>query len=212
MEQIKKPNEQTSAAESTQSAGEAEPQSLSLISLGWLFFRIGVSAFGGLGAALALVERELVTKRGMLTETDVTEALTYTKLLPGSTVVQVIAYVGYKLGSWPGSALATATFIFPSALMMLLLVAGYVAAAALPSFRPAVNGLTAAVVGILLATTYRLGRSNIKEPLTLGLGVLAFVAGAFLGINAAFIVVGAGVIGIFMLSAAGQEQQKENTR
>lgn len=183
-----------------------------MISLGWLFLRIGATAFGGLGAALALVERELVTKRGMLTQADVTEALTYTKLLPGSTVVQVIAYLGYKLGGWPGSALATGAFVFPSALMMLLLVAGYVAAAALPVFGPAVNGLTAAVVGILLATTYRLGRSNIKEPLTLGLGVAAFLAGVFLGTNAALIVVGAGVIGIFMLSAAGQEQKKEKSR
>jgi len=98
--------------------------------------------------------------------------------------------------------------------MMLLLVAGYVASAALPIFGLAVNGLTAAVVGILLATTYRLGRSNIEEPLTLGLGLVAFLAGTLLGINAALIVVGAGVIGIFTLSAAtpDQEQKKEKSR
>ncbi|HEV8721413.1 MAG TPA: chromate transporter [Candidatus Binatia bacterium] len=212
MEQTQKPNTQTSVAKPAQPATEARSQALPMISLGWLFFRIGATAFGGLGAALALVERELVTKRGMLTEADVTEALTYTKLLPGSTVVQVVSYLGYKLGGWPGSALATAAFIFPSALMMLLLVAGYIAAAALPIFGPTVNGLTAAVVGILLATTYRLGRSNIKEPLTLVLGVVAMLGGAFLGINAALIVVGAGVIGIFMLSVAAQQQKKEESR
>ncbi len=204
-----RPDTETSVEEPTQPSTEPRAQLFPMISLGWLFLRIGATAFGGLGAALALVERELVTKRGMLTEADVTEALTYTKLLPGSTVVQVIAYLGYKLGGWPASALATAAFIFPSALMMLLLVAGYVAAAALPIFGPAVNGLTAAVVGILLANTYRLGRSNIKEPLTLGLGVTAFLAGVFLGLNAAVIVVAAGVIGIFMLSGAAQEQKKE---
>lgn len=184
------------------------------LALGWVFLRIGATAFGGLGAALALVERELVTRRRLLTETDVTEALTYTKLLPGSTVVQAMAYLGYKLGGWPGSAVATAAFVLPSALVMLLLAAAYVAATVLPALGPGVNGLTAAVVGILLGTTYRLGKSNIKKPLTWGIAVVAFLAGAFLGVNAAFLVVVAGLIGIFTLSAptAAQEPRKEEKR
>ena len=53
-----------------------------LRTLGWVFLHIGTVAFGGLGAALALVERELVAKRQWLTAAEVTEALTYTKLLP----------------------------------------------------------------------------------------------------------------------------------
>jgi chromate transporter len=123
------------------------------LTLGWAFLRIGATAFGGLGAALALVERELVSRRRWLTEADLTEALTYTKLLPGSTVIQVMAYLGYKLGGWSGPAVAAAAFIVPSALLMLLLAAAYVSATALPAIGPTVNGLTAAVVGVLLATT-----------------------------------------------------------
>ena len=93
--------------------------------LGWLFLRIGATAFGGLGAGLALIERDLVEKRRLLTSEDVTEALTYTKLLPGSTVIQVVSYLGYKLRGWSGSALATAAFVLPSALLMVLLAALY---------------------------------------------------------------------------------------
>src|SRR3989449_11135998 len=126
----------------------------SMLTLGWVFLRIGTLAFGGLGAALALVERDLVDQRRWLPPAALTEALTYTKLLPGSTVVQVVSYLGYTLGGWPGSALATAAFVLPSALAMLVLAALYVAATTLPALGPAVNGLTAAVVGILLATTY----------------------------------------------------------
>ena len=184
----------------------------SLRTLGWVFLRIGTVAFGGLGAALALVERELVTKRQWLTAADVTEALTYTKLLPGSTVVQVVSYLGYKLGGWSGSALATAAFLFPSALLMVLLAAAYVATTALPAMGPTVNGLTAGVVGILLATTYRLGKPNIKEPLTWGIALVAFAVGAFLGISAALIVVAAGLLGMILLappSAAQDQQRKE---
>jgi len=171
------------------------------LELAWVFLRLGATAFGGLGAALALLERELVLKRHLLTPAELTESLTYTKLLPGSTVVQVVAYLGYKLGGWSGSALATIAFLLPSILAMLLLSALYVSATAIPNIGPTIDGLTAAVVGILLATTYRLGKTNSTAPFTLGIALAAFVAGAFLNVNAALIVLGAGMIGIVILAA-----------
>ncbi len=56
-------------------------------SLFWIFLRIGAAAFGDTGPVLVLLEREFIEKREVLTHEDITEALTYTKLLPGSTVV-----------------------------------------------------------------------------------------------------------------------------
>ena len=187
------------------------PTGVPLLTLGPIFLRIGATAFGGLGAALALVERELVTKRQWLTAADVTEALTYTKLLPGSTVVQVVAYLGYKLGGWSGSAVATAAFVVPSALMMLALAAVYITATALPALHPAINGLTAAVVGLLLATTYRLGKANIADRATLGIALASVVAGAVLGVSAAVIVVAAGLLGVclYVIPLRRQASQEE---
>ena len=172
------------------------PPGLSLLTLGHIFLRIGTAAFGGLGASLALIERELVAKRQWLTAADVTEALTYTKLLPGSTGPQVVAYLGYKLGGWFGSAIATAAFVFPAALMMLVLAAAYGTVTALPALQPAVHGLTAAVVGLLLATTYRLGKANIADRITLGMALASVMAGAVLGVSAVVIVVAAGLLGV----------------
>jgi chromate transporter len=182
--------------------------------LGWIFLHIGATAYGGLGATLALIERELVRKRGLLTPADVTEALTYTKLLPGSTGPQAVAYLGYKLGGWSGSAVAMAAFIVPSALLMGLLASAYVATTALPAMGPAVSGLTAGVVGILVATTYRLGKPNIQEPLSWGIALVAFAAGAFLGLSAALIVVAAGLLGVVRRSPprAAQDQKGREGR
>ncbi len=171
----------------------------SALMLGQIFLRIGAVAFGGIGAALAPIDRELVRKRQWLTAEDVTEALTYTKLLPGSTVVQVVSYLGYKLGGWPGSAMATAAFVLPSALLMLALAAAYVVASELPALYPAVNGLTAVVVGILLATTYRLGKANINGYFTFGIALAAVTVGAAFDIHAALIVIAAGILGVCVL-------------
>jgi chromate transporter len=185
-----------------------------VLTLGWIFLHIGAIAYGGLGTTLALIERELVTKRRMLTPAEVTEALTYTKLLPGSTGPQAIAYLGYKLGGWSGSVLATAAFLFPSVLLMVLLAGAYVATTTFPAIGPAVSGLTAGVVGILLATTYRLGKPNIKAPLTWGIALVAFGVGVFLGVSAALIVVAAGLLGVVLLSPpkATQDQKRQEGR
>lgn len=186
-------------------------RSLSLPTLAWVFLKIGATAVGDTGPVLAMIERDLVDGRGVLTREDVTEALTYIKLLPGSTVVQIVAYLSYRLGGWPGSALATAAYVLPAALLMVLLATGYVVATVLPVVRPAVNGLTAAVVGILLATTYRLAKRNVshRQPLTAAIALIAFGAGAFLGVNAALLVVAAGLVGVMFLAAPPETARGE---
>jgi len=171
-----------------------------LAQLWWQFIKIGVAAFGGLGVTLSLIERYLVNDRRVLTAHDVAESLTYTKLLPGSTGVQVVGYLGYRLGGWSGAALSTSAFLLPAFLLMLVLSMLYEEMTALlaDSVAPALKGLTAAVTGILVATIYRLAKPTIT---TLTGGVVAVAACAFgivLRINPAWIVLAAGILGILM--------------
>ncbi len=176
-------------------AVEPHPR-LSMVTLAWVFFRIGAMAFGE--TELVMIERELVDRRKVLTHQDLTDALTYTKPLPGSTVVQIVAYLAYRLRGWPGSAVATAIYLTPSTLAMVALAAGYLAFSGLPLLRPAVEGLTAAAVGLLLATAWRLGKRAVdpRQPLSVVLALGAIVAGGIFGISAALLVVVAGLIGI----------------
>jgi chromate transporter len=178
------------------------PSSISIWTIAGVFFRVGITGFGDTGPLLALVERDLVENRKVLTREDITESLTYTRLLPGSTVVQIVSYLAYKLAGWPGSAVATIAYILPSAVVMALLAAGYLAAASLPAIGPAVTGLTAAVVGVLLATTYRIAKRvmALNQPITIVIAVLAFLSGAVLGLNVALIAIAAGFVGVLFLA------------
>ncbi len=181
----------------------ADVRPLGLAGVAWAFLKIGALAIGDTGPVLAMIERDLIDRRGALTREDVTEALTYTKPLPGSTVVQIVSYLAYRLAGWPGSAVATVAYVAPSFVLMLLLGAVYVAVTALPAVRPAVNGLTAAAVGILLATAWRFAQRNIdpRQPATVAIALAALVAGVVFGVNAALIVVVAGLVGIPLFAA-----------
>lgn len=91
--------------------------------------------------------------RQLLSAEELTEALTYTKLLPGSTVVQVVAYLGHRLRGWLGSAAATTMFLLPSAALMLALAALYTRGVAIPTVSRALHGVTdaaAATLGVFL--------------------------------------------------------------
>jgi len=173
----------------------------SLPRLGWLFLRIGAVAFGGLGATVAVIERELVERHRLMTMTDVTEALAYTKLLPGSTAVQVVAYLGWRLGGWPASAMVTTCFLLPSGLLMLALAYGYSSLAHLPAVVAVRRGVLAAVVALLLLTMYRLARSTLTTPTAQALSLGAFVVVGLLHISSVWVVIGAGALGMTLLTA-----------
>jgi chromate transporter len=153
-------------------------------------------AFGGLGATLALLERELAERRHVVTRDEITDALTYTKLLPGSTVVQVVAYLGWRLGGWSASALMTVCFLLPSAILMLGLAYGYSRVEAIPAIGGMRRAVLSVVVAMLLLTMYRLAKPVLSGPLSVSLAVVAFAMVAGFHISAGWVVVGAGLVGM----------------
>jgi chromate transporter len=160
------------------------------------FLRIGALSFGGLGATVALIEDELVVRRRVVSPADVADALTHTKLLPGSTVVQVVAYLGWLLAGWRGSAVATTCFLLPSALLMVALAYGYLHVATVPAIVGVRRGIVAVVVALLLVTMSRLAKQVATTQLA-----RALAAGAFFGVLlypsfSAVVVVAAGCVGI----------------
>ena len=165
-----------------------------LPSLGWAFLRIGAFAFGGLGAALALLQRDLVGRRGWLRSSDVAEALAYTKPLPGSTVVQVVTFLGWRLGGWPGAIVATIAFLLPALALMTVAAAAVLALPDAAWVRGALTGLQVAVVGVLGAALWHLARSEAGSGLLVIVLLTAFGAGLF--VNAALVVAAAGAIGV----------------
>jgi chromate transporter len=177
-----------------------------------IFLRIGLSAFGGLGASVAIIETEFVERRRLLTTEDLSEALAATKVSPGSALIQVVSYLAYRLAGWPGSVLATVAFLLPSAVLMALL-------AALPFFPASsavvaslLHGLGLAVVGLLLASALRLGRRSLGSPLSVVIALGALVSGVLLRIPSASIVIAAGLIGTLKppgQGGMGQGQTRE---
>jgi chromate transporter len=169
--------------------------------IGWALLRLGALAFGGLGATLALLQRDLVDRRGWLQERDIGEALAITQALPGSTGVQVVAYLGWRLRGWPGAIVATTAFIAPAAALMIVAAAASLALPDLPSVRGALIGVQVGVVGLVAVAMWRLARSNARGSALAAVLLTSCVLGFFL--HAVVIVVGAGIIGMLLGAERG---------
>lgn len=173
-----------------------QDQAPTLVRVGWTFLKIGAFGFGGLAANLALIERELVERQGVLSRAEILEALTYTKLLPGSTGIQVVSYLGWRLRGWSGVLVSTTAFLTPATASMLALAILYGRFARHPEVGLALHGMAAAVVGLLVVAVWGLGRPNIVDWVSAVLAAAAFAAGYWIQLSTVWIVVLGGLIGI----------------
>ena len=67
-----------------------------LAELSWVLLRLGALAFGGLGGIVSMLQRRLVEQRQWLRQNDISEVLAFTKTLPGSTGIQMAAFLCWR--------------------------------------------------------------------------------------------------------------------
>jgi len=168
----------------------------SLIVLGWELLKLGAVAFGGLGSTLALLQRRLADERGWLDPSVIAEGLALTRALPGSTGIQLVAYLSHRLRGWPGTLVGTVAYIAPATLLMILAAAFALALPDHPAVDRALTGLQIGVVGLLAASMWRLARSEAKDTPRLVVLLVCTVLGFF--VNAVLVIALAGAIGILL--------------
>lgn len=172
---------------------------MSYIELLGVFAKTGASAFGGWSTTALLLEKELVENRKLLEAHDIKGATTYAQILPGATQVSIVANVGYRLQGFVGACMATAAYLLPSmGLITLFAIAYFHFADNTSSLMAHMDGLVAALAGVILANAYKIGsKHTTKMWLWLLVGV-AFAAKLWLGINALLIIVVFGLSGLVL--------------
>lgn len=158
--------------------------------------RLGAQAWGGQAVTIALLERDFAGRRGWLASSDITQALTYVNLLPGSTNVQVVAFLGWRLHGWLGMLVAAVAFLLPAFAVMLVFAAAYHLLRPLHGVSAALQGLTAAAVGLIAATMLTLGRKTVQGWSDVAVAALVFLGSVRLHLNPALLVALAGLLGV----------------
>jgi chromate transporter len=170
-------------------------KALRLRELAVVFLKLGTIAFGGPAAHIAMMEDEVVRRRGWLTREDFLDYLGATNLIPGPNSTELAIHVGYVRAAIPGLIVAGASFILPAALIVGAIAWGYVRFGSLPAVEGLLYGIKPVVIAVVLQALIGLGRTALKSAWLIVLAAGAFAA-AILGINELAILGGAVVLGI----------------
>jgi len=173
-----------------------------LAELARLFLKLGLIGFGGPAAHIAMMEEEVVERRRWLTREHFLDLVGATNLIPGPNSTEMAIHVGYLRCGWAGLATAGICFILPAVLITTGFAWAYVTFGSLPEVVPFLFGIKPALIAIILAAVWRLGRTAAKDTPLLGLGCAVAVA-SLLGLNEIAVLVLGGVTGMLWFGRAG---------
>ena len=160
-----------------------------------LFLKLGVTAFGGPAAHIAMMEEEVVTRRRWLTRERFLDLLGATNLIPGPNSTEMAIHIGFVRGGIVGLAVAGVSFILPAALITLGCAWVYDRFQTVPQAEALLYGIKPAVIAVILSAVWRLGKTAAKGPFLIGVGILVMLLVLF-GINEIIALLCGGIVGI----------------
>jgi len=169
-----------------------EPAAASrLVELARVFLRLGATSFGGPAAHIAMMEDEVVRRRGWLSRDEFLDLLGATNLIPGPNSTEMAIHVGHRRAGWIGLLVAGVCFVLPAMTIVWALAWAYVRFGRLPEAAHLLYGVKPVIIAVVLQALWGLGRSALKNR---GLFVAALIAAALsaAGVDELLILFGTG--------------------
>lgn len=168
------------------------------LQLFFFFFRTGLLVFGSGLVIVPFLKAYVVDQYHWLDERQFLDSVAIGMMTPGPVVITA-TFVGYLMSGLAGAFAATLGIFSPPFLFTVVgtpLLRRYRSNARLQGF---VRGVTVAVVGVLVGTSYMVGRTAIGDALTIALGVGALAAALFVKkLPDALLVAAGAVIGLVL--------------
>jgi len=149
--------------------GDAVPAAgdLGLLQLFWTFLRIGALLFGSGYVLIAFLDAELVERLGVLTPTQLLDAITIGQITPGP-VFTTATFVGYLLAGAAGAVVATVAIFLPAFVLIAALGRYVEPVLRNDAVRPVLDGLNAGAVGLIAGAGLDLADEGVVDGLTAG--------------------------------------------
>lgn len=166
-------NPQEQASYSSLSAGQQRQR---LGELASVFLRLGVLAFGGPAAHIAMMDEEVVERRRWFSREDLLDLIGVTNLIPGPNSTELAIHIGYARAGWRGLLIAGSCFILPAMGIVWTLAIFYQRFQTIPQLQWLLYGLKPVIIAIVLQAVWGLGKKALKDFPTAIAGILAIIA------------------------------------
>jgi chromate transporter len=169
----------------------------SLLTLAWIYFRIGLIFVGGGYVLIPLLNHIMVDEYHWLTLRQFLDGLALSQLTPGP-LAMLATFTGFRAGGFLGGLVGTIFIFLPCVVLMLVVGRNYHRLKNIDLIRKTLDGLLPAVVGLVAAAAWNLGAtslSGIKEFVVLAAGFALF---KWTKISPMVVILGAGLVGLLL--------------
>ncbi|MFW6238411.1 MAG: chromate transporter [Halanaerobiales bacterium] len=166
-----------------------------LLELYFIFLKIGLFTFGGGYAMLPLIQEEMLG-RGWLTAAEFLDIVAVAEMTPGAIAISNATFIGYRLAGIPGALISSLGLITPSLFIIIAVASIFRKFKDHPLVARAWEGIRPAVVGLIFATVFSLGKEAINsvEGIVIAIIALAIIAGTRL--HPILIIIISGLLGL----------------
>jgi chromate transporter len=163
----------------------------------WEFAKITTVVIGGGYVILTAVEAEFVRRRRWLTGEEIVDMLAIAQTVPGIIACNGAVYIGSRLAGLPGAVAALFGTVLPPVAAILLIANGMkLLPAGNPYIAGAFLGANACIVGMLIATAWRLAKQVIKGWFEIVIAAGSLIGIAVFGLNPGYLMLASIVPGI----------------
>ncbi|HET6404830.1 MAG TPA: chromate efflux transporter [Candidatus Thermoplasmatota archaeon] len=164
--------------------------------------KVGLLTFGGAYTAIPFLREGAVEQQGWMTDDQFLDALALTGLVPGP-LIAIGTFVGYVAGGWAGALLATVIIFTPAFAFTLVGHGFFERIVGEPRLHAFLLGVTAAVIGLIVAATVPLAQAAVHDLPTLLLALAALGALASKRVPIPVVILGAAAAGGLVAWAGG---------
>ncbi|AVF49531.1 chromate transporter [Elizabethkingia anophelis] len=165
--------------------------------LAQVFLKLGITAFGGPAAHIAMMQQEVVTKRKWMSEEHFLDLIGATNLIPGPNSTEMAIHIGQVRAGWKGLIVAGLCFICPAVIITLFFAWLYKLYGQLPEVQPFIYGIKPAIISVILAAIYPLAKKSLKTIQLWAIGIAVLIL-SLLGINEILLLFGSGVLAMLL--------------
>lgn len=171
---------------------------MTIVQLVLTFLKIGTFTFGGGLVMVAFIEQDVVNTFGWLSHKEFVDAIALGQVTPGPIIISSV-FIGYKVAGLVGATLAMMAISLPSFLMTIVLGHQLRRLRGISWLQAFLKGVSPAVIGMILAAGISIARASLVDIPTMILAVLCLLAIVRFKVDTTLVVVGAGVVGAFVL-------------
>ncbi|MBR7183661.1 MAG: chromate transporter [Alistipes sp.] len=115
------------------------------------YLKIGFFGFGGGYAMLSLIQNEIVEQQGWITTSQFADIVAISQMTPGPIAINSATYIGYTVGGFWGSVVATIAVCLPAMTIMLTLTKFFIQLRGNSIVHSVISCMKPVVVGMIAA-------------------------------------------------------------